>query len=69
MNDDEEKAMTIADRFRRAVRAFRDYPGKRVVDGGEPGTLVRCGEPWGCGGSGVLHDLDTLPEIVEPCDG
>ena len=60
--------MTISERFRRARRAFRDYPGKRGVDGGEPGVLVRCGEPYGCGGSGVLHQPDRLPEMVTPTD-
>lgn len=37
--------------------------GARVLDGGEPGTVVRCPE---CGGSGRLHKLDKIPEPVEP---
>lgn len=61
--------MTITKRLRRAIRAFREYPGKRVVDGGEPGVLVVCGEPHGCGGSGVLHQPDHLPEVVTPSEG
>lgn len=38
-------------------------PGDRVVDGGEPGTLVRCVE---CSGSGLLHQPDELPESPAP---
>lgn len=48
---------------------LNEYPrqrfGERVEDGGEMGTIVRCGE---CGGSGELHALDVLPEPVEPTD-
>lgn len=58
--------MTLVSRLRRAVRAFRDYPGKRETDGDVPGRLVVCGEPWGCGGSGVLHQGDTEPEPTTP---
>lgn len=61
--------MTLKNRLRRAVRAFRDYPGRSTVDGGVPGVLVRCGEPYGCGGSGVLHQPDVMPEPVAPTDG
>lgn len=49
---------TLRRRLRRAWRAFRDYPGQRVRDGGVWGRLVVCGEPYGCGGSGVLHEPD-----------
>ena len=66
---DEERTMTLRNRLRRAIRAFRDYPGKREVDHDEPGILVVCGEPYGCGGSGVLHQPDRMPEIVEPSEG
>lgn len=61
--------MTLRKRLRRAIRAFRDYPGKRERDGGRDGVLVVCGEPYGCGGSGVLHQPDHLPEAVTPTDG
>jgi len=61
--------MTIVQRIRRAIRAFSEYPGRRVVDGGEPGVLVRCGEPYGCGGSGVLHRPDSLPAVSTPQEG
>ena len=69
MNDNKERAMKLSNRLRRAYRAFRDYPGKREMNGGEPGVLVRCGEPYGCGGSGVMHQPDRMPELVEPSDG
>lgn len=58
--------MTVGRRLRRAWRAFRDYPGKREVDGGVDGTLVVCGEPYGCGGSGVLHEPVELPQPTTP---
>ena len=61
--------MTIRQRVRRAIRAFRDYPGRRTMNGGEPGVLVRCGEPWGCGGSGVMHQPDRIPEPSTPEEG
>jgi hypothetical protein len=61
--------MTIKQRIRRAILAFREYPGKRTTNGGEAGVLVRCGEPYGCGGSGVMHQPDVLPPIVTPTDG
>lgn len=59
---------TLRRRLRRAWEAFRDYPGRRVRDGGRDGRLVMCGEPYGCGGSGVLHDVDEPPdrEPIEP---
>lgn len=60
--------MSIAKRIRRAIRAFRDHPGRRVVDGGEPGVLVTCGEPYGCGGSGVLLKPDQLPPVAVPTE-
>lgn len=58
--------MTLRKRFKRAWRAFRDYPGKRETDGGRCGELVVCGEPYGCGGSGVLHEPFERPPHVEP---
>lgn len=57
---------TLRRRLHRAWRAFHDYPGRRVRDGGALGTLVICGEPYGCGGSGVLHEADEPPPFVEP---
>ena len=62
-------------RYRDAMRATvsvlnaemaRPRPGDRMEDGGEMGTLIRCET---CGGGGLLHDLDRLPEIVEPQEG
>ena len=61
--------MTLRHRLRRAWLAFRDYPGKRFVNGDEAGVLVRCGEPWGCGGSGVMHQPDVLPLAYAPEEG
>jgi len=43
-----------------------NQPGRRVVDGGQPGTLVTCEE---CSGSGVLHRLDELPPASTPSPG
>lgn len=37
--------------------------GDHVIDGGQPGTIVRCHE---CGGTGELHRLDKQPVSVEP---
>jgi hypothetical protein len=37
--------------------------GDRVIDGGEPGTLVRCRD---CDGTGFLHHPDRLPTSAMP---
>jgi hypothetical protein len=48
-------------------RHWRDrHFGRRVMDGGEWGVLVRCGE---CGGSGTLHRPDVQPPVSKPSDG
>jgi hypothetical protein len=47
-------------KMRRAPRE-----GDRVVDGGEPGTLVRC---RGCG-AGFLHQMDRPLEPTVPAEG
>lgn len=59
---------TLRRRLRRAWEAFRDYPGQRIRDGGVWGTLVICGEPYGCHGSGLLHDVDRKPADREPIE-
>jgi len=61
--------MDVKQRVRRAIRAFREYPGQRINDGGRDGVLVVCGEPYGCGGSGLLHQPDVLPPAIAPESG
>lgn len=39
--------------------------GERVVDGGTPGVIVRCSV---CGGSGELHQPDSLPAAQRPTE-
>jgi hypothetical protein len=41
----------------------RPRHGDRVVDGGEPGTLIACRE---CGGDGMLHLRDRPPAASAP---
>lgn len=59
---DARLARDLYDAARRRA-ASRGRPGDRVEDGGLMGTLVRCPE---CGGSGLLHKPDHLPESAEP---
>lgn len=45
----------ITRRERLIRRLVRSLVGRRAIDGGQHGTLVRCHE---CGGNGLLHKLD-----------
>lgn len=68
--DDAEDHLAEARHYLAMFRPLTGHViGQRVTDHDEPGTIVVCGEPHGCGGSGQLHQPDQLPPYATPTEG